>query len=212
MVCLAAAGLLGRHILGRALHRAALGDVRTGDEFGQAEVGNLQLAVGIEHQVAGLDIAMQHLVAMGVRQGLGQLQRKIDDTGDGHLAAAGAQLPQLGPQGVSGQVLEHQKRFAFEVGRLVNDGDVRMIERGNGACFLLEANAGGLGIQQVSGEKLQCDDAIELDIASFVHDAHAAGAELLQNLVVGNCLADHCRSPSPTHPVWWGGYRVNINP
>jgi len=41
------------------------------------------------------------------------------------------------------------------------------------------------------GQKLECDEAIELDVERFVNHAHAACAELFEDFVVGEGLAEH---------------------
>ena len=43
----------------------------------------------------------------------------------------------------------------------------------------------------VLGEELERDQAVELQVLSFVHDAHAAAAQLLEDPVVRNAVADH---------------------
>src|SRR5215831_21061542 len=43
----------------------------------------------------------------------------------------------------------------------------------------------------VLGQELERDQAAELQVLSFVHDAHAAAAQLLEDPVVRNGVADH---------------------
>ena len=45
--------------------------------------------------------------------------------------------------------------------------------------------------QQMRRHKLQRDSALEFEILGLVNDTHAAPAELGQDLVVGDRLADH---------------------
>jgi hypothetical protein len=42
-------------------------------------------------------------------------------------------------------------------------------------------------------KEFQCDDAVELGVVGLVDDAHAAFAELLEDLVVRNRLTDEAR-------------------
>jgi hypothetical protein len=44
---------------------------------------------------------------------------------------------------------------------------------------------------QFIGQEFKCDPAAELDVLGFINDAHAAAAQLLQDAVMGNDLADH---------------------
>ena len=41
------------------------------------------------------------------------------------------------------------------------------------------------------GQELQCDDTAQTGVLGLVDHAHAAFAELLDDLVVGDGLADH---------------------
>ena len=57
--------------------------------------------------------------------------------------------------------------------------------------FVLEARF-CVGIEaECSREKLECYGAFEAGVLGFVDDTHAAFAELLNDLIVGYCLADH---------------------
>src|SRR4029453_15065527 len=40
--------------------------------------------------------------------------------------------------------------------------------------------------KQLGGKKLEGEDAVEPEIAGAIHDAHSAGAQPVQDLVVGN--------------------------
>ena len=58
-----ALGLLGRHVAGRADDGPRLGHRRVAlDALGQAEVGDVRLAVGVQEDVARLEVAVQDAV------------------------------------------------------------------------------------------------------------------------------------------------------
>ena len=67
MIDLQAQALLGRHVRGRAEHRACIGEVG-GLDPGDAEVHDLERAVVDQKQVGGLQVAMHHAVRMRVRE------------------------------------------------------------------------------------------------------------------------------------------------
>ncbi len=61
-----------------------------------------------------------------------------------------------------------------------------MIEGGGGAGFAGELALEFLVMPDVGGQEFEGDETVELGVERFVDDAHAAGAEHLVNLVMGN--------------------------
>ncbi len=66
-----------------------------------------------------------------------------------------------------------------------------MIQCGSGLCFMNESSPFLVVSQGMWGEKFKRDFAPELGVFGLVDDAHAAFTELLEDLVVGDGLADH---------------------
>ena len=73
----------------------------------------------------------------------------------------------------------------------VDGADVRMVERGGGPRLALEARLGIAVARPLGREKLERHGAPELQVLGAVDDAHAAGPELLDDLVVQDGAADH---------------------
>jgi hypothetical protein len=73
----------------------------------------------------------------------------------------------------------------------VDRADVRVLERGRGARLALEPLERLRVRGNVLGEELQGDLAPESQVLGAVNDAHAAAAELLDDPVTGDRLADH---------------------
>jgi len=46
-------------------------------------------------------------------------------------------------------------------------------------------------LREVVGQKFQGDEAAEFGVFGFVNDTHPTAAEFLENVVTGDCLADH---------------------
>jgi hypothetical protein len=61
------------------------------------------------------------------------------------------------------------------VNEVMDDADVRVIERGGGLGLAFEARK-GVGIGGDFGKKFKGYEAVEAGVFGFVHDAHAATA------------------------------------
>jgi len=88
-------------------------------------------------------------------------------------------------------ILHHDKGLALVLPNVVNRADVRVIQRGGSLRFTLEPFQGLPVLGEFFREEFQGDGALELGVLGLVHHAHAAPAELLQNAVVRDGLADH---------------------
>ena len=73
----AGAGLLGTHVSRRAEQAVVVGQARVGQPASQAEVGHPDVPLGIDQQVGGLDVAVDHSLVVGVRQGIGRLETDL---------------------------------------------------------------------------------------------------------------------------------------
>jgi hypothetical protein len=178
-----AARLLRRHVAGspedHVLPRIAarVGAGRDGQEAGQAEVQQLDIAVSTQKHVLRLDVAMHDAGGVGRRQRLRELHAEVDDRRNRRAAARqrGERLPL--------DEFHRQEAATLELPYLVDGDDVRMVE-GRGRAGLLLEPAGDVG---ASGERW----AQELDrhlssqprILREVHLAHAPAAEQADDVV-----------------------------
>ena len=85
-----AADLLGREVRRGADHHAGGGDVRGVGEDGDAEVRQVGAALGVEQDVARLDVAVHDAVAVHVGEGVRQGRPEGDDVAEAQRAAADA--------------------------------------------------------------------------------------------------------------------------
>jgi hypothetical protein len=100
---------------------------------------------------------MHNAFAMRGIQRFGDLRRQADGLIDIHPSLKRAPI----------DIFEHQEILPY----VVDLADVRMIQRGNGARFLLEPGA------MPALQPFHRDHAIEASIARLPHLAHAAGAD-----------------------------------
>src|SRR5262249_16315115 len=69
--------------------------------------------------------------------------------------------------------------------------NVGVVQRGGGLCLTLEAGQSLSVLGYFIRQKFQGDEAMQLHILGLVHDTHSTAAELLDDAVMRNGLADH---------------------
>src|SRR5882672_7437266 len=94
-------------------------------------------------------------------------------------------------QGCAVEKLHHDEGLAVLLVNLVNGADVGMVQRGGSLGFALEAAECLRIFGNVVGQELEGNEAAELQVLSLVDHTHASAAELLNDAVVRDGLADH---------------------
>ena len=146
--------------------------------LGEAEVEDLHAAHRRDEQVLGLEVAVDDALAMGGREAVRRLDRDSEQS-VAEWAGGGKQLP----QGLALEQLGHDKRCAALGADVVDRQDVRMIERGDGPGFLLEATE-PVGVSgNLVGKDFDGNVAVEAAVASLVDLAHAAGPDGCEDLI-----------------------------
>ena len=155
-------------------------------ELGDAEIEHLDRAASRHEQVRGLDVAMHDALRVSGVERIGQLRAELEHFVERQPAARDAILQRLPVE-----QLHHHELLAALRADVVEGADVRVIEARDHLRFALEALVRvGVGVGLV-GQELDRHLAAEARVFRFVDDAHAAGAEPRQDLVVRNGLADH---------------------
>ena len=213
-VDVAAGVLLGRHVGGRAHHRAgpgqgraraclpaapsvsragdrALGriaDVRSSRRRAhQAEVGDAHDAVAIDERVGRLEVAVHQAGAVGG----GQSARRLD-VGRDDLAPAAR--PGLAPGGqvLAVDQLHHDAGAIAEPDHLVDGDHVRMRQLGH---RLRLAHQSPARLAVVAGDQLDRDQAAQLRVVRRHHQAHAAEGDDVADRVAADLGADDALEP-----------------
>ena len=198
------ASLLGAHVAERAHHRpgdrlgpaAGQGPGEVGgrrgplgaglEQFGQAEVEEFGVAVPRDHDVVGLDVAVEDARVVGLGQTLGDLEGDLDRPQEVELAV-GDELA----DGPAVDVFHGDEQDAVDFVDVVDLGDGRMGD-GRGRPGLEEETAPSLGIGDEAGrDRLEGHQAVEAGVPGPVDDAHAALAELGFDPVVLESCPDH---------------------
>ena len=116
----------------------------------------------------------------------GRLDGHVEDILDAHLPARDALAQGLALYDLCG----YEARAVF-VADLVDRDDVRVIERGGGAGFLLEAEQALVVFRELARQHLQSHPPPEPRVLRQIDITHAARANLLENSVMGYGLGDH---------------------
>jgi hypothetical protein len=149
------------------------------EALGEAEVGNVRLAGVVEEDVRWLQIAVQHAVAMGVIDGVGDRRHH----GRGGAGIPGQLRESLGEAAAFDQLhrVVRLPRFGAD---FVDGNDVSVIEPGGVLGFGAKAlEVGGRG-QFAGANHLQRDGAIEADLTRPIDDAHPTAGDFVEQFVV----------------------------
>ena len=122
---------------------------------------------------------MDDILAVRRGEAFGNRRRDLDRRAPRQRA-----LEQAGSKRLPFEELHHREQRVFGPGELVDRHDPGMRQRGDGARLPLEPLT-RLGIgRQVFGEHLDRDVPPEPRVERAIHDAHAAGAQRLDDLIL----------------------------
>ena len=181
---LAAAQLLGAHVFGRAEEHAGAGQGHAA-HLGDAEVEHLdELVVAParhQHHVRGLEIAMHHAAGVRLGERFADLRGDVDRARRRQTARLLDGVPEVAPVEMLHREIEH----AVGQGAVVVDGDdVRMIERGRGARFEVEARRHLRITRQRRVQQLDHGAATHGRLVGEIDRAHSTLADLLDENVL----------------------------
>ena len=178
------------------------------DLFGHAEVQNLDLPGGREHDIFGLDVAVDQAAFIGRGQSFGALARDAEKFLELH--GAGQSLTQSFPV----HVLHEEKDFIAGLDHVVHGGNLGLVAHANCALSLLDqAPAVDSIVTQGRRKSFEGDRALQAGILGAIDFAHAAHTEaVLNDEAVGNrtrqgipgkiSLRDHRYGLRHTIPGW----------
>ena len=154
-------------------------------KLGEAEVENLGVAAFGDEDVRGFYVAMNDVLLVSGVERVGNFDAERDE----HFKCDRVMRDELFERGAL-QELHRDEGLAVFFANVVNRADIRMIERGGGLRFALEAREGARVGADIFGKEFQRDAAMEAIVFGFVDDAHAAGAEAFGDAVVREGFAD----------------------
>src|SRR5262249_20242239 len=93
-------------------------------------------------------------------------------------------------QGRAIQELHDDKGMPLLLPDVINRADIWVIQRRSGFCLTLKAAEGLCIFSHLVRQELERDEAVQASVLSFVHNTHATTAELFDNAVVRDDLAN----------------------
>jgi hypothetical protein len=140
--------------------------------------------------VGGLDVAMNDALTVRGLQSLGDFDRLRQQALYVHGAAGDAVFQRYAVEKFHGN-----ERLLAVLADFIDGANVRMIE-GRGSASLAAETLHRLRIaRHFVGKEFEGDEAAEVGVFRLVDDAHAATAQLLDNSVMRDGLADHGVGP-----------------
>jgi len=180
-----AAGLLGRQVLGSADHGAALGHALLVVEhrLGDAEVDDLHRAALVDHDVRGLDVAVDDAAPMAEAERLAHVGHDFDRALGFERPVDAKDVSQAETVDVLHHDVGEQSVLRLDLAGVVHRGDRGVIETRGVARLAPESQVEAAVSGHVGAQHLDRDVAMEPQVAREVHLAHSAEAEDLAEFV-----------------------------
>ena len=176
-----AADLLGRGVVDAAHEQAGLGHPARAGVPREPEVGQVDVILGRDQHVGGLDVAVHEAARVGGVERGGDLADDPHRPVRRQLALVVEQVGQIATLDPP----HRDEQVVVGLTRLVERDDVRMVDRGGDLPLALEALAEGDVGRVRGGDELQRDRPAQRELGGAEHDAHAAAAGDLVDPVSG---------------------------
>ena len=183
--------LLGGEVLSCAHDRVGLrhGRLRIGDRASNAEVHDLDLTLGGQHDISGLDIAVHEASRMRVLECRQDAGNNVDDLGDRERTRiVGEEVLERTPIDVLHDDVGDrdlttigEQRCLFT--RVVNGNDVGVVQRSSGLRFAAETRLEDGIHRQVSSQRLDSNDSRQALVEPEVYFGHASAPDKRAHLI-----------------------------
>ena len=159
--------------------------------LGQPEVEHFGVAAAVHEDVRRFDIAVHYAAVVSGIQGVGDLYGQFERPV--HLERTGMHET---AQGLPLEQFHHDVKMAALFTEVVDRADVRMVQARSEASLAPEALQRFFVARELGRENLDCYQSVEPRVAGAIHHAHPAGADLLENGVMGEGGTDHSNPQS----------------
>ena len=156
--------------------------------LGQAEIGDLADAFRREHEIVRLDVAMDHALLGRHLQAERRLPHDVEHL---HLAHAELLMQDLAEVLALDEFDDHEVDAQLRLfAEIVNVQDVRVVDLGQALGFAFEARDEVAVARQFRRQHLDCDAAIQAQLAGVVDRSHATLADLAVDEAAAQRSAD----------------------
>ena len=170
--------LLGRHVVRRAHDHAGLGQVGA-SEAGETEVEDLDLPVGLDVDVAGLEVAVDDIAAVRIGEAVRHLLHDVELLLEGQLALGDELLEVLALEELHGHV-----ELVVGLAEVEHRDDVRVVQLGGGASLPEEPFLVLVVRAQGRGNRFDRDGSTKDRILGTPDDSHRPGAEVADPFIL----------------------------
>src|SRR5208282_5754444 len=160
-----------------------------------------------DKDVRGLDVAVDNAFRVRGVQRVGNLDRQTEQNVGLHRPAGDTML-----QRYTVEKLHDQEGMAILLPDFMDGTDIGMIEGRRRLRLALEAGQGLAIFDNVIGQKLQGDKAVEGDVLGLVNHSHSAASEFLDDAVMRDGLSDHWRESYPHEARQVNGSKGSVAP
>ncbi len=161
--------LLRRHVLRRARRRVTL----VGAGRGDAEVGDANVAVAVDHHVRRLEIAVKDAALVGRGDARAQLTRKLESLVLRNASDAAEQRAEI----LAVHVLHRQEAAAIGVAEVVQADDVLVGHLARHTQLVVKLREPAVVAGYPGRQEFQRDRLVERQVVGAIHFSHAAASE-----------------------------------
>ena len=139
-----------------------------------------------DEDICGLDVSVDDAFGMGSVQSIGNFDSRTEQVFKLHRPTRDGVF-----QCFALQTFHRDEAPAVMLADFVDGANVRMIQRRSGTSLSAEPFKGLRVSRQFIGQEFEGDEAAEFSVLSLENHTHAASAELFDDDVVRDGLADH---------------------